>query len=498
MNASAPDGAAELVRRLFVLLKAAAVYGPDNDGYRTHAGSARAALNALLVSADPVVIAARGDGLFFNDALIRFPPGDAGSRYLTGEMRRRGVGGLEFRAEGGMSQLDAFVIAFRKAGERPEDSCGELQRLLADAGVTAITARPPDDSESDEEAWSAPPEPRGADASARRTFRQAIDVVEDFMTRVASGRDADFERPRRVVESLADQVIADAQVLFELSLIERFDEYTYAHSVNVCVYSVAIGARLGLDREGLSELGFGALFHDVGKAKLPRALIDKPDEFDEREWELMRRHPVLGAKALLAMRRPLDRRLARAVSIAFEHHLGIDGRGYPRLARPRRPEVFSRICAVADAFDAMTSGRVYVKRAMSPDEAVRRMLQAAGTSFDPLLLRVFINAAGVFPIGTAVLLNTGERGVVARNAAEDPLLPQVVVFTDGLGRRQTPALVDLARPDVEPVGEGRSIRRTLDPRAEGIDAAEILRGRPATAPPRPESTASGFPGIPRR
>jgi HD-GYP domain-containing protein (c-di-GMP phosphodiesterase class II) len=191
-----------------------------------------------------------------------------------------------------------------------------------------------------------------------------------------------------------DRVLRDERVLLELAAIHDFDEYTYAHCVNVCVYSIAIGARLGLERSRLTELGFGALFHDVGKARLPRELIDKPDELDEAEWRLMRRHPTLGVMTLLGLKRPHDRLLARAVSVSFEHHLRLDGTGYPRLSQPRRQEVFSRICAIADAFDALTSGRVYTRRALSPERALARMAREAGTAFDPFLLGLFVAVAG--------------------------------------------------------------------------------------------------------
>jgi len=183
---------------------------------------------------------------------------------------------------------------------------------------------------------------------------------------------------------------------------------------------------------------------------------------DADDWRLMRRHPVLGAEALLALRRPLDPALARAITVAFEHHLGFDGSGYPLLSPPRRQDLFSRVCAVADAFDAMTSGRVYAKRPMSPDEALRRMTQRAGTAFDPLLLRVFINAAGIFPIGTAVLLDSGERAVVRRNGA-DLLIPETVVVAEDGGAR--------------PGSTRRPVRRTLDPEERAIDARKVLRAR---------------------
>ncbi|MBI5245663.1 MAG: HD domain-containing protein [Elusimicrobia bacterium] len=451
---------ADLVRRLFVLLKAATVYGPNNEGYRTHSAEARGTLTAALSRADPVRVEVREDRLFFNGAPITLPPGEAGVRFLCAELRRCGAGGLEFRGARAALELDAFVFAFVSGGARRERSLSDTARLLRDAGVNAITPLEPAGEDEGACERARTPEPEfGADA-ARRAFSRAVDTVEEVMARTRAGQDADLGEAKVAAAELAEQVVADPQALFELSILQRFDEYTYAHCVNVSIYSIAIGDRLGLGTARLAELGFGALFHDLGKAQLPRELIDKPDEFTEDDWRLMRRHPALGARALLALRRPLDAQLARAISIAFEHHLGLDGSGYPKLTPPRRQELFSRICAVADAFDAMTSGRVYAKRAMSPDEALRRMVQRAGTAFDPLLLRVFINIAGVFPIATAVRLDTGERAVVRRNG-DDLLRPDVVVLADD-GRARAKS-------------SRRAIQRTLDPEENGIDAREVLR-----------------------
>ena len=388
--------AADLVRRLFVLLKAAAVYGPGNEGYRSHSLEARETLAGLLAGREAIRLETREDRLFFNGEPIPLPPGEAGEAFLCAELRRSGAGGLEFRGARAAGELDAFVFAFNGGGPHRQRSLEQTERAIRAAGVGSIAPLPPRGTDELSAGAERASVPEFGPASARRAFFHAVDTVEDVMSRARAGLEADLGGAKAAAENLAEQVVADPQALFELSLLQSFDEYTYAHCVNVSVYSIAIGDRLGLGPERLAELGFGALFHDLGKAKLPRALIDKPDEFDEEDWRLMRRHPVLGAEALLAMRHPMDARLARAISIAFEHHLGFDGSGYPRLSPPRRQDLFSRICAVADAFDAMTSGRVYAKRAMSPDEALRRMVQGVGTAFDRLLLRLFINVAGSF------------------------------------------------------------------------------------------------------
>ncbi|MFI5363446.1 MAG: hypothetical protein ACHQ49_15880, partial [Elusimicrobiota bacterium] len=133
---AAPDAAVELVHRLFVLIKAAAVYGPDNDGYRSHAAEARETLAALLACEDSVRLETREELLFFNERPVRFHLAEAAARFLTGEMARRGIGSIEIRGERGAGELDAFVFAFQKAGSRRVGGFGELQRLLRAAGVS--------------------------------------------------------------------------------------------------------------------------------------------------------------------------------------------------------------------------------------------------------------------------------------------------------------------------------------------------------------------------
>lgn len=109
-------------------------------------------------------------------------------------------------------------------------------------------------------------------------------------------------------------------------------------------------------------------------------------------WPLHRRHGEHGALALLAQGSARERSWARAVAVAFEHHLRYDGTGYPKLRWPRRQSLFARVCAIADSFDAMTSGRVYARRAVPPDEALRRLREGAGAAYDPLLVELFAAA----------------------------------------------------------------------------------------------------------
>ena len=466
---SAPAIAADLVHQLFVVIKTATVYDRNNEGYLKPATQARKVLKEAQTAHGDILIEMRGDHLFFNRLRVKFQMDSyAGGRFLMDEMIRRRVGAVSISAQATGEEFDAFIFAFVGLETRKGEGIEVLRERLLASGCREIKVEvyvPEHDAEK---------EPQDEGQVAKRTFFRAVNLVEEIMSKSRAGQEVNFAQAKRIVHNLVDRVVDDEQTLLELSTIHNFDEYTYAHCVNVCVYGITIGVRLGLDRTQLSELGFACLFHDIGKVQLPLELINKPDEYDEFDWRQMRMHPILGAKTLLTMRRQYDRGLARAISVAFEHHLGLDGSGYPKVTKLRRPDLFSRICSIADAFDAMTSGRVYIKKPMGPDEVLRKMVMRAGTGYDTFLLKLFISAIGVFPIGTLLLLDTKELGVVYRNNPDDLLRPKVRVFADEHGEKEIVEIVDLTRKDSKTGKFLRSVKQMVDPHKYGIDIQRYI------------------------
>ncbi len=486
--ACAPPVANELVRVLFVLLKAASVYERGNDGYRRHSAAARQTLARALAEHGGARLEARGDQLFFNSRRVRVRMEDsAGARFILGELGRRGIGGVDFTRACDPSAVDAFAYAFRAAAAGGANALA-LMRERLDAEAAAGVAVLPRASGADGGG--------GERRAAQRAFYLAVSVVEDAMTQAREGREASFAPAKRVVQALAERVVEDEQALFELATLHSFDEYTFVHSVNVCVYSISIGARLGLARGLLADLGFAALFHDLGKARLPIELIDKPDAFDEDDWAKIRRHPALGARSLLAMRRGFDPALARAVVTAFDHHRGLDGAGYPRLTRARPQGLFARVCAIADSFDAMTSGRVYTRTPLGPAQALRRLIARSGTAYDPFLLRVFVQAVGVFPIGTPLILDDGRVGVVWRNDSADLLRPKVRVLSGAPGAAAE--VVDLAARDPATGRPSVGVARLADPAALGVDVQRYLAAVDLPAPDGATAPGAAAPGMENR
>jgi HD-GYP domain-containing protein (c-di-GMP phosphodiesterase class II) len=247
------------------------------------------------------------------------------------------------------------------------------------------------------------------------------------------------------------------------------------HSVNVCILSVALGRRLGLTKPQLLDLGVAALLHDIGKSRVPTEILNKRGSLEPAERVAIQHHTWQGLLALFAL--PIGSgRPWRAMNAAHEHHMRADFTGYPAVVRPRRLSLISRIIAVADGFDAATTTRVYQDHPWSPADVLMGMRDNARLGFDAIIVKAFINLTGIYPVGTVVVLDTFELGVVyAANPVETELSrPLVRILTDAQGNRLPDApLVDLlARDDTGHYL--RTIIRTEDPDRWGIRVADYF------------------------
>jgi putative nucleotidyltransferase with HDIG domain len=212
--------------------------------------------------------------------------------------------------------------------------------------------------------------------------------------------------------------------VLELSALRNVSDYTYAHSVHVCVYSVLIGQSLGLHGSDLRHLGVGALLHDVGKV-LCADLCNRPDALGPEDWARIRQHPIDGFE-MLRQHRDLHLFVAH---VAYQHHERLDGSGYPRGLREGKILPFARIVAVADVYDAMTADRPHAS-AQAPQDAASALLEGAGRLFDREAVRAFLQRLAMYATGTPVLLADGTVAVVARQGAS-PAEPVVRLLGRG-------------------------------------------------------------------
>ncbi len=298
-----------------------------------------------------------------------------------------------------------------------------------------------------------------SEESAHLCYSGAVSLMREIDRLMKGNKQVGTARVKGVVRSLVDNVLTNRYAMLQLTGLKNFDEYTFYHSANVAILALALGSTITQDYRFLSSLGVGALLHDIGKLSLDHEILNKPGTLSPDEWERVRQHPVQGAQ-MVSVLPGVDK---AAIVTILEHHMRHDGAGYPPRVPPRRQHLASRIVAVADSYDAMTSRRSY-SAARVQDDAMALMAKGAGSSLDPALVRMFIRLMGVYPPRSVVRLGGGEIAIVLRpSMEEDPVRPVVRVIAAPSGEFITPADIDLA------VVKDVSIESCIDPQLLNID-----------------------------
>jgi HD-GYP domain-containing protein (c-di-GMP phosphodiesterase class II) len=409
-----------------------------------------------------------GEFLFVNQVRLRLELDNFASfSHLLSLFRASGIGTLQIGPT--VSEKDwliFFSLLQAPTSENPEERLGQLQSKLAGAGVTTLAMAPPTEQGDGQEK---------AKERARRTYDQSVAATKELMGSLRMGASANLKKIKRLVQSIVDQILTEETSLIGMTTLRDYDEYTFTHSVNVCIFSVALGRRLGLSKVQLYDLGMAALFHDIGKSRVPAEIINKTDRLNEEEWRIVAQHPWFGVLALFNVRGAQELPY-RAMIVAYEHHMKADLSGYPRPLRNRQMGVFSKIVAVADGFDAATTRRSYQPVPYSPADVMRELRDNPRRGMDPIVVKAFINLTGVYPVGTFVVLDSFELGVVhAANPLEDMISrPIVRIVSDAQGNVMFPgALADLA--DRNDAGEFvRTIIKTENPERYGIRIADYF------------------------
>ncbi len=279
------------------------------------------------------------------------------------------------------------------------------------------------------------------------------DAVRDLVTGITGAIDAitaarqKKETTSEDVQPLSDlvhQLHEATEVALILASLRAHDPYTYDHSINVGLLSIALARAIGWTGVDLSEFGVAALIHDVGKLYTPLDVLNKPGRFTPQEWVVMKRHPVDGAEILKEA--GVGSELAQR--IALEHHTNPDGTGYPPLPYSADDlHTGSKIVKIADCYDAFTTIRPYRSQAR-PFEVLKMLKKQEGTQFDPELVEIFVEMMGVYPIGSVVKLKSGMITLVVQTNLELRDRPVVRVLQDENGRKpKTTQLIDLSEKD---------------------------------------------------
>jgi HD-GYP domain-containing protein (c-di-GMP phosphodiesterase class II) len=301
--------------------------------------------------------------------------------------------------------------------------------------------------------------------------QQALAAAESIFDGAMTGAPVSAQVAEKVVVDLLETIARSPEANLLLVQMRRFKEDLAMHGINVCVLSLVVNAVEAIAADAVA-LGLGALLHDVGETRLPRNLLHKMAGLTPTEERLIERHPALGEQ-LLAQCRDLPPEARR---IVVEHHERLDGSGYPRHARAGDISPLSQIVALADLYDAMLSGRR--RSVLQPIDALRQLFVLGQSgAFERNLVEHVIRSLGVYPVGTLVQLNTGERGIVVAANHRDTLKPTLRIITSRLGGvlRHGP-IVSLAES-----GEERRIVGALNPIKEGINPLAFLKPAPEKA-----------------
>jgi putative nucleotidyltransferase with HDIG domain len=238
---------------------------------------------------------------------------------------------------------------------------------------------------------------------------------------------------------LASDFLTDRDAVLEILNIKNYDEFLFSHSINVAIVSLLIASKLSLEEGLVKTVGIAGLLHDIGKVKIPRELINKPEELSENEWTVVRRHPIEGAQILVRHENIGE----LPVLAALEHHAGYDLSGYPTLKGKRRPHAVARIVTIADVYEAMTANRSY-RSARTICQTVKLLIDGAGRHFDPLLVKLLFNTIGAFPPGSMVRLKNGVKAVVVEPHVDHPFSPKVRIIGARTSDLEDAPLIDTA------------------------------------------------------
>ena len=445
----------ELLRRIASGVRSTQLYAADHPLLLKNVEGLLAALKAVLQQQPSLTI-----GIVDNEFVVAdtpMPKISAGMKELIERLRANGIERVTF--DRGLPQEEAVAFISAVAALSPRPGKPEPPTWgFAHIKVGRLTA---DERKRDGIASDM--------AAIRKLYSNAVVAAEAAWESAAVEGKPDLPMALQTVEGLADAVTQNRTALVALTAMRNYDNYTFTHMVNVSILTMGQAQALGIEGRLLREFGLSALMHDIGKVRTPKEILNKPDRLTEKEFTVMRRHPVDGAEIL---RRTPEMPILAPV-VAFEHHLRIDGTGYPAgVSRPNL-NLGTMICSIADVYDAMRSQRAY-QQAFPSERVLQVLRKDDGSQFDRYLVRRFVQLLGIYPPGNLVKLDTDEIAVVLKVHAPDPYRPRVKVLFDRNSRRyEVPLERNLWEigPEGAPVG---SVVAPVDPEEFGIDPLTFL------------------------
>ncbi len=447
--------AEDLIRAFAATMRSVQLYSKGHPIIGKNIEALSGAIQMLHTMQPTLVIGMVGNEVIVDD----MPVSKAES--LTPTVRRLKQGGIErITVDRGVTvdELSAFAAAVAAIdGIEETEFVTETLGSLAHIRVGRVAVEQRVDADA------------GDMATIRRMYTEAVSVAGSVWESAQSEGRPDATLARNMVDGLAQAVAQNRTALLALTTLKNYDNYTFTHMVNVSILMMGQARALGIDGALLREFGLAALMHDIGKVRTPLEILNKPDKLTDDEFTIMKRHVVDGAEIL----RGTPDIPTLAPIVAFEHHLRLDGSGYPTGAKRPTLNLGTMLCGIADVYDAMRSQRTY-QQSFPTDRILEVLKRNDGQQFDQHLVRRFVQLLGIYPVGNFVRLNTGEVAVVRRVHAPDPYRPQVrVVYDKDSARVEAPYDLNLweAQPEA---GVPSSVLSPLNPADYPLDPLTLV------------------------
>ncbi|WP_024300016.1 HD-GYP domain-containing protein [Methylomicrobium lacus] len=305
---------------------------------------------------------------------------------------------------------------------------------------------------------------------AGTTYRKTSHLIKSFMDEVQLGNSINVQIAEKFVAECVNSILQSPDALLWMTQLKNQDLYTSQHSMNVCILAIALGRHLNLSVHELNHLGLCGMMHDMGKMRVPLAILNKPGKLTPAERNIMQSHAELGWKLLMSS----SDMYAGAIDVAYSHHERLDGAGYPRKLNSEQITPYTRMVAIVDMYDAMTSDRIYQKGRNHLD-AINTMLKAGDSHLDSALTYKFIQCLGIYPPGSVVEMNNGEVAIVIEVNPKLKIRPKIILLLNENKQPRSPRIIDLAKLDLDASARPYTIKQIVRPETYGIDLNRLYQ-----------------------
>ena len=467
-----------LISAIFRLPQLIKLHLPNNQFIVSSIADFRNSLNELCTETETVTIRIYHGRFYINDIHFIYHPRVASIISRVREyLLDRDIYGLRFRNQENLSDesiLCFFGILSKSINE--ENQIVWIKNQLSARGEQWIEIL----SELDFKKSSDPQAPRvnssARSTMARQTYSRALSSITSAISNLGkNSKPGRVQKSKRIIQTMSEIITEDESTILAMSTIRNYDDYTYTHSVNVAILAMCLGKHLKLSRNSISVLGLCGLFHDLGKLEVPIEIIQKKGRLTHDEYEVVKQHVAGSVRHIVHLQTDYQLK-SKLLLPPFEHHMYLDHSGYPQVAQQEPLSLFGRIISIADIYDAMISNRCYHTESISPHQALKYMVDiSVAYKLDPILLKVFINMIGIYPIGTLLTLDTNEVGLVMEKSSNiENGRPIVQLLNkDNEGNLTKGIIIDLSEKDDEQIYI-RNITRCNHPSEYGIQASDFL------------------------